>query len=523
MDVGEEGADAADTRDGSGEPERRDPVLLPREQEHTPTCRRAGPCPLAGRGSSKNRPGKVTFVSRVNLAREIAFIRHGTAPMAVGDSVLKPSFVGPLLAMTWSGRHRFKPLGTPRLGQSSQGIAAIQTAWRNLGAIMARQDRMFLSALRQVRTVLAVTAAALLIEAGALRAQGQDDTAPSVIVAGVASREIADVARFIGRVEPADSVDLRPRVTGFLEARLVSDGVYVSRGDLLFTIEEDQYAAALAQANAEVAQSEANLALASLDLDRRARLLQSNTIAQAEYDSSLAARDAALANRDAAAAMARRAELDLGYTKIRAPFEGRIGRIAFSEGDIVGPDAGPLTTLVRVTPIEVAFSLGEGQFLSVVEAIGSDLRDDVDPSKSPPVTLLLPNREAFEETGQIVFLDNRVDPMTGTIALRARFENARGLLTPGMFVTVEIGQKEADMRLVAPQAAVQRDQRGSFVLVVGPEGMVQKRYVELGQQAGTDIVVVGGLQEGESVIVEGLQRVRPGVPVNAVRADAAAD
>lgn len=344
----------------------------------------------------------------------------------------------------------------------------------------------------------------------------QGGNAPSVSVAGVTEREIAETAHFVGRVAPVDQVDLIARVAGFLEAPAVSDGVFVDGGELLFRIEPGQYEAAVARARAEVAQAEANLTLAELDVSRKQTLLQRDAAPQVELDTAIANRDATSAQLDARHAHLRMAELDLGYTEIRAPFKGRIGSIGFSEGAVVGPDKGPLTTLVRISPIYVSFSLGEGDFVSIAEQYSDDLSRDVDPKKGPPVRLQLPNRRDFEGIGKVVFIDNRVDPLTGTIAVRAQFDNQGGLLTPGMFVSVEIGSAVAEPRLVVPQVAVQRDQKGPFVLAVGPEGIVEQRYVELGREAGVDVVVTGGVQEGESVIVEGLQRVRPGVPVKAV-------
>ncbi len=173
---------------------------------------------------------------------------------------------------------------------------------------------------------------------------------------------------------------------------------------------------------------------------------------------------------------------------------------------------------MRVSPVYVGFSLSEGEYLSAVERLGGDISKALNPENSPPVRLRLPNGEVFDETGWLVFVDNKVDPATGTIALRAQFDNARGFLVPGTFVNVEIDSKQAATKLLVPQAAVQRDQKGDFVLVVGADGLVEQRHITTGQQVETDFVVEDGLQEGESVIVEGLQRVRPGVPVKAIGA-----
>lgn len=344
---------------------------------------------------------------------------------------------------------------------------------------------------------------------------------PGVTIAGVQIREITDSSRFVGQVEPVESADIVARVEGFLESIEVEDGAFVREGDLLFRIERARYEANLAAAEAEVAKAEAALALAELDLARSAELLARETIAQAQYDVALAERDANAALVRVAEAAIAQAELDLAYTEIRAPFDGRIGRTRFSRGDVVGPGGGPLATLIRLRPIYVSFSISEGAWLSVLERFDIDL-DAADPAAQRdgapelPVSLLLPGGDRFEETGRIVFVDNRVDPETGTIALRARFDNARARLTPGAFVTVVVEQATPTRRLVIPQAAVQRDQRGDFVLVVGAENMVERRYVTLAGQAETRFIVEAGLQEGESVIVEGLQRVRPGVPVEAV-------
>ncbi len=341
---------------------------------------------------------------------------------------------------------------------------------------------------------------------------------PTVSVAGVSSKEIVHTSEFIGSVEAVDDVDLIARVEGFLQETLVEDGASIAAGDVLFRIESENFAAAKARAVADLEQSKANLALAEIEIERDTKLLASATIAQSRFDATKATRDAQAAIVEAKRADLRQAELNLTYTEIAAPFDGRIGKTRFSIGDVVGPASGPLASLVRVSPVYVGFSLSEGEFLAAVERLGGDLSKALNPENSPPIRLRLPNGEVFDETGWLVFVDNKVDPATGTIALRAQFENARGFLVPGIFVNVEMDSKKASAKLLVPQAAVQRDQNGNFVLVVGAEGLVEQRHITTGQQVETDFVVEEGLQEGESVIVEGLQRVRPGVPVKAIDA-----
>jgi len=374
------------------------------------------------------------------------------------------------------------------------------------------------------RHLAVIIAAALLLGLSACddapdnKADAAKTEPPTVSVAGVSSKEIVHTSEFIGSVEAVDDVDLIARVEGFLQETLVEDGASIAAGDVLFRIESENFAAAKARAVADLEQSKANLALAEIEIERDTKLLASATIAQSRFDATKATRDAEAAIVEAKRADLRQAELNLTYTEIIAPFDGRIGKTRFSVGDVVGPASGPLASLVRVSPVYVGFSLSEGEFLSAVERLGGDVSKALSPENSPPIRLRLPNGKLFDETGWLVFVDNKIDTATGTIALRAQFDNAHGFLVPGIFVNVEIESKEASTKLLVPQAAVQRDQKGDFVLVVGADGLVEQRHITTGQQVETDFVVEDGLQEGESVIVEGLQRVRPGVPVKAISA-----
>lgn len=342
----------------------------------------------------------------------------------------------------------------------------------------------------------------------------QDSPAPPTVgIAAAYGADTSEEASFIGRGEAIDTVDVIARVSGFVQEIAVNNGASVAEGDLLFLIEPDAYEATVEARSADVARAEADLELARVELDRKGELFRRGSVPEAERDVALANEKVAEAQLRAAQAALRQAELDLSYTEIRAPFSGRLGRLATSEGDLVGPSGPPLVTLVREAPIFVSFSLTEKQSIGVLELVDQSIDELGDRSQSPDVHVVLSNGTALEETGRIAFAENRISPETGTIALRARFENARRLIVDGAFVTVRIAAPDTRRRVLVLQAAVQRDQRGDFVLVVTPEQMVEQRHIRTGGQHGTALIVEEGLQEGEPVIVEGLQRVRPGVAV----------
>jgi membrane fusion protein (multidrug efflux system) len=349
----------------------------------------------------------------------------------------------------------------------------------------------------------------------------ESPSAPKVTIAAAYSEEITREATFVGRGEASAKTDLIPRVTGVITEIVVEDGALVSEGELIFRIEPDTYEAEVAARKAAVLKAQANLKLAEIELERKAQLVQRETVAQSELD--IAEANASVAEADLAAAEAalREAELDLDRTEIRAPFDGRIGRTNVSLGALVGPSSGALATLVQETPMYVTFSLSEPQLLNVIERLGRGIDELVESDASPHVYIQLPTGNRLDEPGMVVFLDNRINPATGTIALRAEFENERRMILDGSFLSVIIEDLDPTLSILIPQNAVQRDQRGDFVLVVTDQQLVEQRYVTLGQQEGTAVIVNDGLREGESVITEGLQRVRPGVSVDAVLAGTA--
>ncbi|MEV8465427.1 efflux RND transporter periplasmic adaptor subunit [Fluviibacterium sp. DFM31] len=347
---------------------------------------------------------------------------------------------------------------------------------------------------------------------------GSGQPAPKVSIAAAVTEEILDDIAFIGRVEAVDKVELVARVTGFIREVNVANGATVSEGDVLFHIEPEQYEATLAARQADLAQAKANLALAQVEFDRKSQLVAKEAVAQSELDVARANRQVAEAQIAAAEAAIKQAELDVGYTRIVAPFDGAIGRTERSVGDLVGPTTGTLATLVRLQPMYVTFSISERQMISLQQQAQANDATVEDENSPYPVYVTLPGGMVLDEVGRLAFRDNRVNPSTGTIAVRAIFDNAENLLVDGSFVNVSITAQEPTPFLTVPQAAVQRDQRGEFVLVVSNQQIVEQRYIETGATHGVSIVVTRGLQEGEAVIVEGLQRVRPGVPVDPVLA-----
>lgn len=359
-------------------------------------------------------------------------------------------------------------------------------------------------------------ACALLCLPLAAPAQQASPTPPKVGIAAAYSDEITEEATFIGRGEAIDKVSLIARVSGFVEDIAVENGATVTKGDLLFRIEPDAYEAALEARRADLARAEANLQLRSVELQRKEELFRRQSVPESERDVARANELVAEAEVRAAQAAIRQAELDLSYAEIRAPFTGRLGRIETSVGDLVGPSTPPLATLVREAPIYVAFSLSEKQLITVLERLGKTIDELDERDNSPDVFIELPNGTELDETGEIVFAENRINPDTGAIVLRALFENAQKLIVDGSFLTVRIEAPEAVTKVMVPQAAIQRDQRGDFVLVVNETQMVEQRYIQTGPQIGPATVVESGLREGEAVIIEGLQRVRPGVAVDAV-------
>ena len=358
--------------------------------------------------------------------------------------------------------------------------------------------------------------AGLLAAALALAACGDEQTRaqpepppPAVIVAAVERRDINPKTEYVGQTVAVDTVELRARVQAFLMRRVFKEGEDVKQGALMFVLERPPFEAAVDAAAGQVAQARAQVVRTRRDLERARTLHQQGNVSQQALDRAISDQEQAEATLRASEAQLRQAQIDLGYTQITAPFDGRIGRSVYSVGQWVGPDSGVLATLIKLDPIYVVFNVSERSYLDYQKQAEQAVRDGKPRPESVP-RLRLSNGFEYPHPGRFDFVDNRVDPTTGTIAVRAVFPNRDKLLVPGLFVTVVLRSTEPKPALLIPQAAVQEDQGGRFVLVIGPESKAEVRRIETGARVGISWEVTSGLAEGERVIYEGLQKVQAG-------------
>lgn len=327
-----------------------------------------------------------------------------------------------------------------------------------------------------------------------------------VSVAAVISRPVADEREFSGRVEALNRAEIRPRVSGTIDHVHFRAGSLVRKGDVLFTIDPRAYRAEVARLEAAAAGSRAKAEQAQTELKRASQLLADNAIAQRDVDErSSAARQAESAAKADQASLAA-ARLNLEWTSVRAPFDGRVGKAEVTEGNLVNGEQ-VLTTLVSATPVYVSFNGDESTYLQ----LGKLARSNPGALK---VSVGLAHEQGFPHTGKLEFVDNQIDAQTGSLRLRAIVDNRDGVLTPGLFAKVKLGHDAggAASALVA-EKAIGTDQSRKFVYVVPANNQPEYRPVQLGAAVGPLRVVTSGLKAGERVIVDGLQRVRPGAPV----------
>ncbi len=383
------------------------------------------------------------------------------------------------------------------------------------------------------RAILSIAAA--LAMTASLSACGESENAqsaapqppaPPVTVAKPVKRVVSDFDEYVGRFTAIDYVEVRARVSGYLDKIQFTDGQLVQVGDILFTVDRRPFEAALEQAKAARTQAEANLAFAESDLKRGENLVRGTTITQQTYDQRVQARNVAQASVTAQTAAVRQAELDLQFTELKAPVSGRIGDRRVSIGNLVtGGTSGSTTllaTIVSTDPIRFEFTIDEASYLRYLAALSDTSARDPERGMALPVSLKLIDEKDFVHEGKIDFVDNAIDRSTGTIRMRAEFKNPTGKLTPGMFGRIKIPNSAPASALLVPDTAIATEQVRKFVYTVGNDNVAQPKYVTLGPVVDGMRVITAGLDPDDTIVINGLMRIRPGAKVTPQQATAEA-
>jgi membrane fusion protein, multidrug efflux system len=340
---------------------------------------------------------------------------------------------------------------------------------------------------------------------------------PAVTVATPTKRTVVDRDEYVGRFVPVDSVEIRARVSGYLESVHFTDGQMVRKGDVLFTIDRRPFAIALDQARANLSQARANLAFTETDLARATQLVRDRTITEQAFDQRTQAKRVAESSVKAFEAVVHNAELDYAeFSELRAPVDGRIGDRRVSPGNLVTGGTGGNTTLLgtimSIDPIRFEFTVDEGAYLRF-EQFASRGSGESSRGAGTPVKVKLLNESDFAHDGEVDFVDNAISASSGTIRGRAVFANPTGLFTPGMFGRIQVPGSAPYEALLVPDVAIGTEQARKFVYVVDAENKARQKYLQLGQLTDGLRVVKTGLAADDRVIVSGLTLIRPGVPV----------
>lgn len=361
-------------------------------------------------------------------------------------------------------------------------------------------------------SAIAAATSSLLIGCSGDDSSGIQAPPPAVSVIKVTTSPVGDYREYVARTQAHREVELRARVEGTLIERDFREGQSVQEDQLLFKIDPASFLADVKKANAQLNSQLAAYRRAERDMERGKELAPQGYISQSDLDKLISNADQASAQVESAKAALKQAKLNLDYTDISSPFDGQVGKAYFSEGNLVGPSSGPLATLVDIDPIYVNFQVDEDLYVTYLQYKAVQGEQSLS-SDNVKITLRLPNDTVLPSPGKLNFTDTQVDQTTGTINLRAQFDNPDSVVLPGLYVTLMMEATDKKELPLIPQASVQENQQGKFVLVIDENNTVKPQPVDMGRRINAMWVVNKGLNGGEQIIIEGLQKVRPGIQV----------
>ncbi len=336
---------------------------------------------------------------------------------------------------------------------------------------------------------------------------------PGVLVEKIHYKDIESSVQYAGHTTAVNDVSLQAQVSGYLLAIHFTEGTDVAVGQELFTIDPDLYLAGVAAAEGTLAKAEADLVRAEKDLVRYRILLKEKNISRQQFDITQSEVLQNKAQVKYAQAGVQAAQLDLSHTHILSPINGRIGQILVSKGNVIGSQTKSLARIVELDPIYVTFNVAEADLVEVKQLKLKGKADANTPGSHLKIRLILPDKSEYQYQGKLDFVDNAIDAKTGTVIVRAKFANPDKLLVPGMYVKTVIARSKQKSKLLVHASAVQEDQAGRFVMVVDADNKVEMRRISTGKQVAGSLVIKEGLQVGEQVVVEGIQKIRPGMLV----------
>lgn len=336
----------------------------------------------------------------------------------------------------------------------------------------------------------------------------------AVSVVELETSEVRPSREFVARTSASARADITARIEAEIQEVLFREGARVQRGQVLVLLEDTRASADLQQSEAELTAARAELDSAQRNLRRGEDVADKGFLSASDLDKLKDRFSAAQSRLQAAEAALQKARTNLDYAELRAPFDGWIGRLNFDVGAVVGPGSGPITSVLVTDPMYVEFQVNEADFIAFRRA-GAESADAV--ARTLDLTLTLSDGARYEQSGTLDFADVQTDASTGTVAIRAVFPNPGAVLVPGLYVTLKVAGHAGDQRVLVPQVAIQETLEGKFVLLVDGQNQVVQRFIKTGAREGALLVVESGLEVGDRVVVEGLQKVRAGVAVNPVR------